>query len=470
MPHPDATVLHAPGANPRSRPVDADTTETAPSRRRQTLSPVELTPSLVLAFTDGGRRPPARCALPPDGVVLGRALAFFDGGPLCDARMSRIHAEIRPAGSTFLIRDLGSHNGLRVDGVRVQEAELSPGSVIRLGDTILVFAPARAPEAPDPDVIGDSAPMIAVRRAIRLIAPKPHAVLLFGETGTGKEVVARALHRQRARPGRFIAVNCAALAEGVLESELFGHVRGAFTGAQQEREGLFRAADKGTLLLDEIGEMPPALQGKLLRAVETGRVRPVGAAHEVAVDVRVAAATHRDLPAHVRERRFRADLYARLAQWTFKLPPLRERRDDIPLIMANLLEQLEAGARGMDIELAEALLLHPWPLNVRGLRNALSIAVLACPGDAPLSLCPEVEAALAAERALTSTAPPPPEPPDATRSSSDRLPTQEALTEALERSRGSVAQTARLLRSSRQQIYRWAKSYGLDVEQFRDSR
>jgi transcriptional regulator with GAF, ATPase, and Fis domain len=402
--------------------------------------------------------------------VLGRDLTVFGGGPLRETRVSRRHAEVRPVrggdASAWRIRDLGSRNGVWVDGRRVQEAELSPGAVIRIGDTLMVFAKAGDSEEPDPEVIGDSAVMTAVRRALRLVAPHRHAVLLLGETGAGKEIVARALHRRSGRPGRFVAVNCAALSEGVLESELFGHVRGAFTGAQQDREGLFRAADGGTLLLDEIGEMPPAVQGKLLRAVETGRIRPVGAPQEVPVDVRVTAATHRDLPALVREGRFRADLYARLAQWTISIPPLRARRDDIPLLAGCLLEQLGAGARQIDVDLAQALLLHPWPLNVRGLRNALSTAVLACPGDAPLSLCTEVEGVLAGERALCADG----AAPATAEAPSRRAPTEAALAEALSRCDGSVARAARQLGSSRQQIYRWVRAFGLDVERFRRRR
>lgn len=451
--------------------MDSQTTETARSGEAPPrFSAKHHLPSLVLAFADGGRRPATRRRLPPDGLVLGRGLTTFDGGPLDDTRMSRRHAEVRPEGradgSPWRVRDLGSHNGMWVDGRRVQEALLEPGTVIRLGDTLLAFAPSAEPEEADPDLVGEGAAITAVRRALRLVASHRQAVLLLGETGTGKEVLARALHRRSGRRGRFVAVNCAALSEGILESELFGHVRGAFTGAQQEREGLFRAADGGTLLLDELGEMPQALQPKLLRALETDRIRPVGAPREVDVDVRVVAATNRDIVALVREGRFRADLYARLTQWTIALPPLRERRDDIPFLIPHLLERLGAGARRTDIALSQELLLHPWPLNVRGLRNVLSTAALACPCDAPLSLCAEVKAVLESYRAVFNAD----AAPVSTSATPGSAPTEAALAEALTRAQGIVARAARELGSSRQQIYRWAQAFGIDMERFRKRR
>jgi transcriptional regulator with GAF, ATPase, and Fis domain len=212
----------------------------------------------------------------------------------------------------------------------------------------------------------------AIRRSVEAVAPHLRTVIVTGETGTGKEVVARLIHQRSGRQGPFLAVNCGALTEALLASELFGHVRGAFTGAVAEQPGLFRAAHGGTLFLDEAGDIPPALQATLLRVLETRQVRPVGSTRDVPVDVRVVSASNRELVTLVRQGQFRADLYARLAQWVIRLPPLRDRRDDIPALSRALLAQFGAAERTLTPELEEALLGHPWPLNVRGRQDCHS--------------------------------------------------------------------------------------------------
>ena len=231
------------------------------------------------------------------------------------------------------------------------------------------------------------------------MASHKHTVVVTGETGTGKEVVARVLHERSGRPGPFIAVNCGAFAEGLLPSDLFGHVRGAFTGAVAEQQGLFRAAGKGTLLLDEVAEISLGLQANLLRVLE---MRPVGSTRDVAIDVRVIATSNRELMTLVQERSFRSDLYSRLAQWTIRLPPLRERREDIPALTIDLLARCDAKGRAITSDLAEALLLHDWPLNVRGLFNVLSIAAICGASGEPLSLGAEVRSALWTSRTLAT--------------------------------------------------------------------
>jgi transcriptional regulator with PAS, ATPase and Fis domain len=231
-------------------------------------------------------------------------------------------------------------------------------------------------------------------------------VVVTGETGTGKEIVAHLIHRRSGRPGPFVAVNCAGFTESLLASELFGHVRGAFTGAIAEQPGLFRAAHGGTLFLDEAGDIPVALQATLLRVLETWNIRPVGSTRDVPVDVRVVAASNRDLVTLVRKGLFRADLYSRLAQWTIHVPALRERREDIPALSRALLSQHGAGERTLTPDLEEALLVHPWPLNVRGLANVLSVAAIATPAGLPLGLCPEVQSALDDNLVEGSVAPP----------------------------------------------------------------
>ncbi len=417
-------------------------------------------PALVLAFTGDGRRAVERCGLPASGVLLGRDVLVFPGGVLADGQLSRRHAEVRREAGRFVLRDLASRNGTFVNGRRLDAPHaLAPGDVIRIGRTLLVYA-----VLPDdderiaPSLIGPSEAMAAARRAVVAAAGARHTVLVTGETGTGKEVVAQALHAASRRPGRFVAVNCGALSEGTLASELFGHVKGAFTDATADRPGLFRAADGGTLLLDEIGDLPPPLQVKLLRTLETRQVRPVGGTAEIAVDVLVAAATNRDLAGDVRAARFRADLYGRLSQWVIHLPPLRERREDLPSLTRHLLARLDAADRAMSPALAEALLLHPWPLNVRGLVNVLAVAARAGGRDSPLDLRPEVEAVLAANRAIVGDEP---ERPPAGE------PTREQLADALTRFHGQVAAAARHLGGTRQQLYRWARKHGLDPQRFR---
>jgi DNA-binding NtrC family response regulator len=240
--------------------------------------------------------------------------------------------------------------------------------------------------ASGPALVGHSPAIIEVMKTLARVAPSQATVLVLGETGTGKELVARTIHHFSERgTRRFVAVNCSALAEGLLESELFGHVRGAFTGAAGARPGLFREADRGTLFLDEIGDVSPALQARLLRAVQEQEIVPVGSESPVKVDVRVLAATHRDLPELVRQGRFREDLYYRLNVVTLTLPPLRARRQDIPLLIDHFLRELgDRHGRGpvaVDSEAQRRLLAYDWPGNIRELQNVLERAMLLAEQD-----------------------------------------------------------------------------------------
>jgi Nif-specific regulatory protein len=230
------------------------------------------------------------------------------------------------------------------------------------------------------EIVGTGPAMAEVFRLMESAAASPITVLIEGETGTGKELVARAIHRESARAdGPFLAVNCAAFQESLLESELFGHRRGAFTGAVQDRRGLFEAAERGTIFLDEVGEMPGAMQAKLLRVLEQGEIVPVGDTRTRKVDVRVVSATNRDLAAEVAERRFREDLYYRLVAFPIRLPPLRERGEDVPLLaqgfMAAAGERHHKRMAGIDPAAMERLVCHDWPGNVRELRNEIERAV-----------------------------------------------------------------------------------------------
>ena len=230
------------------------------------------------------------------------------------------------------------------------------------------------------ELIGDSPQMRGVRELIRRIAPLPGTVLVEGETGTGKELVARWLHAASARRGEFVAVNCGAIAPELLESELFGHTKGAFTSAHQGREGLFVAARGGTLYLDEISEMPFMLQVKLLRVLEEGTLRPVGSDQEIPVDVRIVASTQHDLARLVRERGFREDLYFRLNVAQIKLSPLRDRLDDVPLLARHFMDGLSISLGleplALDVRAIGRLKEHHWPGNVRELKNLIERSLM----------------------------------------------------------------------------------------------
>ncbi len=232
------------------------------------------------------------------------------------------------------------------------------------------------------DLVGSSPPMREVFDLIQKVAPTRSAVLITGETGTGKELVARAIHKLSPRQGAlFVPLNCAAIPAELLESELFGHVRGAFSGAQADREGKFGAADGGTLFLDEVGDMDPRLQAKLLRALQEGVIEPVGSNRRLRVDVRIVSSTNRDLDAAIRDGSFREDLFYRLNVFRIQLPPLRERAEDVPVLAASFLrefgEELGKGPLALSASAAGHLRGYAWPGNVRELRNLMErVAVL----------------------------------------------------------------------------------------------
>jgi DNA-binding NtrC family response regulator len=234
-----------------------------------------------------------------------------------------------------------------------------------------------------PQLIGNSAPMVQVKNLISKVAPTESTVLILGETGTGKELVARAVHDGSSRAERpFVAINCGALPESLIESELFGHAKGAFTGADDHRLGLFEVASGGTIFLDEIGELPKSMQAKLLRVLESREIRRVGENKTITVDVRVVCATHRDLEQMVADGSFREDLMYRINTFEIHLPSLRERLDDLPLLATHLLRRFRPGGRAFDHDLTEtaldALRAHVWPGNVRELANVIEHATILC--------------------------------------------------------------------------------------------
>jgi transcriptional regulator with GAF, ATPase, and Fis domain len=304
---------------------------------------------------------------------------------LIDQTVSRNHCEIVREAKGYLLRDLGSTNGTLLDGAEIREAYLKPGAIITVGKVELKVRPfsERIELLPSDKtrygtVFGKSVPMREIFGLLERLGPTDATVLLTGETGTGKDILARSIHDSSPRKDKpFIVVDCGAVVGSLIESELFGHEKGSFTGATNQRQGAFELANGGTLFLDEIGELPLDLQPKLLRAIEQRSFRRVGGNREIRVDIRVLAATKRNLKMEVERGKFREDLYFRLAVVPIEVPPLRERREDVPLLVDALLRELSGGKEPpitLAKSAAEALASHDWPGNVRELRNVLERA------------------------------------------------------------------------------------------------
>lgn len=323
-----------------------------------------------------------------------------------------------------------------------------------------------------PGMVGRSPAMLEVARMVRKLAPTDATTLVLGETGTGKELVARALHSLSARASRrFVAVNCAAIPGNLLESELYGHARGAFTGADRDRPGLFEEANGGTLFLDEIGELLPSLQAKLTRALEQRAIRRLGESRERGLDVRLVVATHRDLASMVRAGTFREDLWYRLKVATVRVPALRDRGADIPLLAAHFLGS--AGSQrpdarpltGFDDAALEAMAHHSWPGNVRELRGAVQHAALVAEGsriavrDLPAELLGEnadASSSVLAELSYQSAM-----------ETAREEATRRYLTDVLQRFSGRVAAAAEHAGIERESFYRLLRKHGIDLEPFR---
>jgi DNA-binding NtrC family response regulator len=340
-----------------------------------------LRPELDLAWTDATG---ARVATVRERVVLGSAESA--AARVVDPMVSRVHAEIAFRDGTPWVRDLGSRNGTIVDGVLVDGARLVDGASITLGETrIIVRFAARPqrivlwPEGGLGPLKGESAAMRELFARLSRFARSDATTLVTGETGTGKELVARALHDASPRAkGPFVTVDCTAVPENLFESELFGHARGSFTGATGAREGAIEAASGGTVFLDEIGELPSAMQPKLLRALESRTVRRVGESQHRDVDVRFVAATHQNLAERVAAGTFREDLYFRLAVLAIEVPPLRARLDDVPMLASHFWSLAHARTKtegSPPPALVEWMRAQPWRGNVRELRNFVERAV-----------------------------------------------------------------------------------------------
>ncbi len=301
---------------------------------------------------------------------------------LTDPTVSRYHLELEPSGTGVLVRDLGSSNGTFLGRARLVDAEVPKDSQLRLGETVLVVSSADADadaKAEMPAIAGlvtESPRMIEVLRQVKRLATFAGSVIVLGETGTGKELVARALHDEGPRREKpFVVVDCGALSPLLVESELFGHERGAFTGAVGRHAGAFERARGGTVFLDEVGEFPLAAQAALLGALERKRVRRVGGDREIDLDVRVVSATHRDLRAEVNRGVFRADLYFRLAGAKVVLPALRERPEDVPALVRHFCQECGGAPDLLSPDLVDAWRGAHWTGNVRELRNAVERAI-----------------------------------------------------------------------------------------------
>ncbi|MDI1476721.1 sigma 54-interacting transcriptional regulator [Polyangium sp. y55x31] len=384
-----------------------------------------------------------------------------------DRRMSSTHARLGKLLQRWVLDDAGSKNGTLVNGIRTTRDELEDGDLIELGQTFFLYREALPCDPNDPPVLDrtashPAAPGLAtvlpqLHRVFERLVPIARStvsVILEGETGTGKEVMARALHALSGRPGDFVAVNCGALPKDLVEAELFGHKKGAFSGATEDRLGLVRSADRGTLFLDEIGDLPAPAQAALLRTLQEREVRPIGGTRSLAVDLRVIAATHRSLERMVAAGSFRADLWNRLAGHKVELPPLRARREDLGLLAGVILARLppEHAARiRIHPRAARAMLRHDWPGNVRELEKCLGTAVVLAGEDGQVEL---EHLPAAVQRALEGL-------------SAEDAARRDELVARLDEHGGNITAVAKAMGKARMQVQRWLKRYGIDAERFR---
>jgi transcriptional regulator with AAA-type ATPase domain len=386
---------------------------------------------------------------------------------VADARMSKEHAQLTVVDHQWMIEDRGSRNGTLVDGARTGRHALEDGVVFELGRTAFVWR-VFDPEGPlDVTATELDGSLGGLRTFSKVFASKlaevvriaatAQNVVVHGKTGTGKELLARGIHEASRRTGAFVAVNSGALPATLVESELFGYRKGAFSGATEDRVGLVRAADGGTLFFDEIGDLPLPLQAALLRVLQQREVLPLGATKPVAVDLRVVAATHRDLERDVADGRFREDLLARLAGYSVVIPPLRERREDLGLLIAALLARIPGCPDTVRFTPAagSALMRHAWPRNVRELEQVLGSAV-ALAGAGVIGV-----------EHLPATIHQAPEAPPALDLSPSELERRAELCRLLEAHQGNVAAVGRELGVARMQVHRWIERFSIDVSVYR---
>jgi transcriptional regulator with GAF, ATPase, and Fis domain len=370
---------------------------------------------------------------------------------LVDRKLSSLHFQVRRTAEGWLLEDAASRNGTRVDGATTQQCILRGGEFIEAGRSLFFFL-SEGVVAASKGLLTHHAGFATALTELEAVAPSALPVLLLGETGTGKEVLAREVHARSGRTGPILAVNCGALPRALIEAELFGFRKGTFSGATEDRPGLVRSADQGTLFLDEVGDLPLDAQGVLLRVLQEGEVTPVGGVRPVKVDERVVAATHKDLPDLVRRGQFRADLLARLSGFTVRLPPLRHRRADLGQLTAELLlRHVPSRAHAVEFtpDAQRLIATWQWPENVRELEKALMAAVLLA-GEGPVDV----------EHLRRETSAP----------TTESVNPGASLREALVRHRGNLTQVARELCTSRAQLHRLCQRYGLNPNDFRGHR
>jgi DNA-binding NtrC family response regulator len=389
-----------------------------------------------------------------------------------DRRISSVHARLVKTEGTWLVEDSGSRNGLLVNGVLERRASLADGDVFELGHSFFMYRSATPPRSGDRRVLDmenalnlQGRPSVcslpsfeAHLQMLEKLAPSAVSIIVEGETGTGKELVARTIHERSNRAGRLVAVNCGALPQPLVESELFGYRKGAFSGANDDRLGVIRTADRGTLFLDEIGDLPLASQPALLRVLQEQEVTAIGAARSVPVDIRVIAATHRNLANWVAKGSFREDLYGRLAGAVIRIPALRDRLEDVGAILASLVCKLapeRSDAIALSASAARAILGYDWPRNVRELEKCLEAALhLASEGPIQIEHLPEtVQRADLSPRRSRGAA--------ANVLSPEERRRRDELVRLLAQYENNVSAVARHLGKGRTQVQRWMARYRL---------
>jgi transcriptional regulator of acetoin/glycerol metabolism len=380
---------------------------------------------------------------------------------LDDPYQSRDHFRLRRDAGHWLLEDAGSKNGTRVRGLRTPRRRIGDGDVIEAGSTFLVMRETPGP-ALDREVGADEpallrtlhAPFEAELALVTRLAQTNLPILVGGESGSGKELAARTIHELSGRRGPLVVVNCGAIPAGLAEAELFGARKGAFSGAVADRTGLVQAADGGTLFLDEVAELPAPAQSALLRLLQEGEVRQIGSHKTVHVDVRVVAATHRDLVALVEREAFRGDLHGRLRGHMLTLPSLRDRREDLGMLCAALLGRIEGGGRAIERVAMRALFAHGWPGNVRELEHALRFAAAHVGAEIGLESLPEAVRAPKSDAGQVSR-----------HGGGER---RALIVRLLDENGGNLSAVARALGTSRSQLRRLAVRFGIDLARSAD--